>query len=453
MKEARHLRLLGATGKIRAASYQEREHLVVPVTALVQGVVHSANAEEPEFVPAEVFQFAPSGWNGRPVVGGHPVVDGNFVSANSPEVLEKECFGTVFNTSTTAEKLLFEAWIDAEKAQKSGPVGQRILERLRNNEVIEVSVGAFVEVDNTPGEYNGKQYAGSWRKIVPDHFAILDEGVTGACSVEMGCGTMRSAMVNLVTKDGIRILKSVNDEVTMNDDKPVQDKKQKFFDKFLSLFQVSDNGELTILDIEDKPVVEEVHANCGCKNKGEQVMTKEQRVQALIDSKRFLEADKEWLSAVPEDRLTALEGSQPPGANDKPNVPQPEPAPAPAPAPQPSTTVVVNGAPNPKTVEQFLEGAPSEIREAVLDGMRMNAEKKDAVIKLIKDTGRCKFQDAELKAMSINELQRLADLAGVEEPTKGISFFGVNTARPEQTSGVPSPIGLVRTLSKQDKAS
>src|SRR6266496_226176 len=39
-KVARHVHLIGATGQIRTASYEGREHLVVPVIALLEGVIH-----------------------------------------------------------------------------------------------------------------------------------------------------------------------------------------------------------------------------------------------------------------------------------------------------------------------------------------------------------------------------------------------------------------------------
>ena len=89
VESPRYVNLQGATGEIRVGTFQKRSHLVVPVVALVEGVLHPANTAQPEFVPANVIAQAPQGWNGRPVVVGHPQINNEFVSANcSPEILE-----------------------------------------------------------------------------------------------------------------------------------------------------------------------------------------------------------------------------------------------------------------------------------------------------------------------------------------------------------------------------
>ncbi|HMI90073.1 MAG TPA: hypothetical protein VK509_01865, partial [Polyangiales bacterium] len=74
MKEARCLLVQGAldTAHLRTMQFESREHLVVPVIALVEGVVHAVNSDQPEYVPGTELARAPLGWNGRPVVGDHP---------------------------------------------------------------------------------------------------------------------------------------------------------------------------------------------------------------------------------------------------------------------------------------------------------------------------------------------------------------------------------------------
>jgi hypothetical protein len=46
-------------------------------------------------------------------------------------------------------------------------------------------------LEDKKGKFGDKEYDGVWRNIVPDHLAILPEGITGACSVEDGCGAPR----------------------------------------------------------------------------------------------------------------------------------------------------------------------------------------------------------------------------------------------------------------------
>jgi len=73
----------GAMGStLRTANFDGREYVVVPVVALVEGVIHPVNSAAPELVLAEEFAKAPNGWNGRPVLWNHPRLNGRRVSAN-----------------------------------------------------------------------------------------------------------------------------------------------------------------------------------------------------------------------------------------------------------------------------------------------------------------------------------------------------------------------------------
>lgn len=202
MDEIRNVHLRGATGQIRTATYDKRNYMVVPVVALMEGVIHAINAATPEFVPLSSLSVAPQGWNGRPVVVRHPARNGRQVSANDPTVLEAQGVGSVFNARVEDTKLLCEAWIDPVKAEL---IGQgKMLDRLRAGEMIEVSVGAFVVTKNETGEHNGKPYKAVWAQVAPDHLAMLPDGI-GACSIAMGCGT-RAATAHLVTAEGFEVV-------------------------------------------------------------------------------------------------------------------------------------------------------------------------------------------------------------------------------------------------------
>lgn len=189
---ARHITaLLGPL--LREEQYMGRRHLVAPVTALVEGVIQAMNAPEPEFVAAQTFSDPKTvlGFNGRPLFYGHPLKDGDPTPGNTPELLEKAAFGTVFHTAAKKKKLTLEAWVDVEKADEVDPAIVKRLQALNKSkdEEIEVSVGVFVDMDEeATGNYRGAEYKGEWKNIVPDHLAILQEGSTGACSCDMGCG-------------------------------------------------------------------------------------------------------------------------------------------------------------------------------------------------------------------------------------------------------------------------
>lgn len=191
---------------IRTADFDHREHVVAPVIMLTEGVLHASNSPNPELVLAEEFSMAPQGWNGRPVVGNHPERGGEPISANSPEVLEAESFGLLFNTHVKGKSLHSEAWIDPRRAEQVGEDAIQVLERLKNMEVVEVSVGAFVAAEEDEGEFNGQRYMSIWREIVPDHLAMLPKGTIGACSVEMGCGSPRAARIYTLSSKGYELI-------------------------------------------------------------------------------------------------------------------------------------------------------------------------------------------------------------------------------------------------------
>lgn len=214
---ARDVHLVAAAGKIRTGQKSGREHIVMPLTALVEGVLHAVNSQYPELVLAEEFALSQSGWNGRPVMMNHPEKDGRKVSANTPGVLDESQLGQVFHSKANGRALEMEAWIDPEMARQV-PEGERLLERIQAadpNDPIEVSVGVFMVAEHTEGNYNGKPYKAIWRRIVPDHLAILSEGKTGACSVAMGCGVRYMASA----EEGYRELAPLPDNAQIETEK------------------------------------------------------------------------------------------------------------------------------------------------------------------------------------------------------------------------------------------
>lgn len=170
---------------LKTAQLNDQEHLVVPVVALVEGVLHPANAEGPELALASEFGRFPDGWNGRPVILGHPKnSEGKAVTANSPDLYNSSVVGHMFNAKISKKRLKAEMWINTKKA------GKDLLKRFKED-VVEVSTGLYAQSEETNGKYEGKTYESIWRNIVPDHLAILSEGTLGACSIEDGCGAPR----------------------------------------------------------------------------------------------------------------------------------------------------------------------------------------------------------------------------------------------------------------------
>jgi hypothetical protein len=182
---------LAQGAELRTAMFEEREHVVVPVIALLGDVVvRPLGSSGPEFVPAEELAIAPGGWNGRPVVPDHP----SSGSANEPRTLEAQAFGRLFGSRFEDGKLKTEAWLDPMRAAKVGSDAKRVIERCRAGEQVEVSVGAWVIAEKQEGTApDGTPYEFRWHSITPDHLAMLPEGAIGACDISMGCGAPRAA--------------------------------------------------------------------------------------------------------------------------------------------------------------------------------------------------------------------------------------------------------------------
>lgn len=169
-------------GKYRKETLEGRPHLVVSAAMLGEEVIEgSAGAI---FYPKEENAKDPSSWNGMPLVVYHPEMNGLFVSARSPDVFNTRKIGVVLNTSHADEKLRCEAWFDEERTRE---IDERVYDAILNERAMEISTGLGMDLDRTPGEYNGKKYVGVARNHKPDHLAILPDKI-GAYSVAMGGG-------------------------------------------------------------------------------------------------------------------------------------------------------------------------------------------------------------------------------------------------------------------------
>ena len=203
MDETRHLHLRGALGTVRTEKIDEQEFLIVPVVALMDGVIHAVNASNPERVTTETLSKAAASWNGRPLVLGHPTKNGRQCSANEPSIKSSHHFGMIFNSRMVGPKLLMDAYVDPVRAEKIG--GKQFVQDLRDGKPIEVSVGAYVQTRPEEGTHNGRAYKATWLETHGDHLAFLPGG-KGACSIDMGCGAHRAAQMYLVTAEEFKIL-------------------------------------------------------------------------------------------------------------------------------------------------------------------------------------------------------------------------------------------------------
>ncbi len=432
-KVLRFVNFTSAAGaEIRVAEFQGRKHLIVPVTALVEGVLQGINSPTPEFVPAHVIHHAPSGWNGRPVVCDHPVRNDEMVSANNPEVLEAEQFGFLFNSRAENGELLSEAWLDPDRAKLVGEKAVKICERVERKESIEISIGAFVGVLNKGGIFRGQKYGAEWESAIPDHFAMLSEGSIGACSNAMGCG-IRSYVATVRTPvTETPVAKSLRERIAEFLTALTAEEKPEELDAALS----NDPGDE---DDGDDPAA--LRTECSRHNKeGVTDMTKKERVKALITSTKnaFTEADATFLEGLADDRLAQFESAEKPA--EVPAKPEEKPAEKPAPVLTPE-----------QQEEAYLQSAPQSIRDMVGRQKAADASRKTALVTALTSKVNGAYSEDELKGMSIEQLEKLATITASQTPERdfsGVAFGRRLTAADEK---IPAPIGLVRTLQEKNK--
>lgn len=172
-------------GAVRRESHDGKDHLIVPVVAVVEGVLNGNLVLAEEFAKPHSLHA----WNGVPVPINHPTnAHGTPVSANEPSVVENSVIGRLYHVHVDGKRLKGEIWIDVAKAARLGY--QNVIESLEAGEPMEVSTGYFAELEVKQGVHANEQYVGIHRNITPDHLALLPE-TEGACNWEDGCGAPR----------------------------------------------------------------------------------------------------------------------------------------------------------------------------------------------------------------------------------------------------------------------
>ena len=457
-------------GLIRNETFQEQDHIVIPMVGLVEGVMLSANADEPALALAEEFGKHVAGWNGRPVVINHPKdTKGNPVSANSPEILENEQIGQLFNSELSDKKLKFEAWINISTAEEKGDEGKDVVERLRSGELMEISTGLFAEEEQKKGAHLGVPFDSIWRNIVPDHLALLPNGI-GACSIADGCGAPRinegkkfccipcsrgelcenerkSRFSEFLKHLGIKENRTDFDvrlalqaalgetrpnefafvHAVMNDNTFIFETWDGFFQQS---FEIEEDGTIAL---GDEPVKVRPETNFVPVKVKENNVDKTEKVNALIssDTVSFEEGDREYLEGLEEDRLDIfLKKPETPAVNDDPSNDPADPK------------------DDPITAEQYIKDAPAEVAEVLQHGMELRTQQRDHLVKGVLANSKNTFTEEELKDMPMAALEKMASLAEVDDFT---ARGGPRSIQSLDTGHAPTP-PLVFEVGKKQTA-
>ena len=292
---------------VRAARYRGEDYLIVPLVAMVgDNVVQGMNSLGPELVPTGLLAFSVPGWNGRPVLTDHPF-DGS-APANTPQTLENMSFGQIFNTKIVNGNLVTEAWLSRKQAKTLGADAQNVISRVENGEKIEVSVGAYLVMDEKSGVSGGKPYEYVWSYILPDHLAMLPKGTVGACSISAGCGTYKQKGQDL--PDEKRFMSALREFIGLD---PLDAEQAEV-----------ENDTIEQVVVESPPVAT-VSANCGCQKAdsasgdgpeaspvqptGDEMSDTKINLIGRLSANSACSLTAEQLEAASEEVLTALEAS------------------------------------------------------------------------------------------------------------------------------------------------
>ncbi|WP_105634328.1 hypothetical protein [Cronobacter dublinensis] len=178
---------------IRRETYNGREHLVLPSYTLPANVVMNGG-----LYPASEIDAHYQGLEGTLAPLGHPTVNGQFVSAFSPEGINVGHIGAWNrNVKKSGNRVYAEKWVDVQVANQSEG-GRELLERVaaieRGDDVPPIHTSVAVFLDQLEASEQQKAQGIEWvAKInAMDHDAILLHEV-GAAQPEQGVGLMVNA--------------------------------------------------------------------------------------------------------------------------------------------------------------------------------------------------------------------------------------------------------------------
>lgn len=433
MAEIRSYKISASEYEIKHDTLQGREQIIVPVVMMVEGV-HCGSAGAVYHSIGELSKFADA-WNGIPVSVQHPKDAGQFVSANSPEVIEKQVVGKIFHTHAEGEKLKAECWLDVEILKEVSP---ETYGYISNKRPLDVSIGVFTEDEQKEGEWRGEHYTSIAHNYRPDHLALLPGG-TGACSWEDGAGIrancaeiyQRIAQKFTVCSEGffniaeqLRTLLSgkgrkntdyylrevfednsfIYEEVSYNTDGSFAGPSQLY----RGTYSVDSNGAVSVDTFGIERVIQKIsYVKCNVKEEltmenNEKKMTKDEEemkkkeaagkksgggckaneliTEIITNSACFSEVDREELLTYGESMLEKILASS-----------------------KKDNALRVNSL---KTADDFLGVMPVEMKVQFEEGLKLNQERKDAIVTAIMGYSKA-YTKEELTAMSMDQLSKL----------------------------------------------
>jgi len=187
--------IVNLTAKVNAQQIRREIHagrnlIIVPSRTLPENVVMNGG-----LYPAEEIDKHYPSLEGTLAPLGHPQINGEFISAISPEGINIAHVGAFNrNVKKAGNRIYLEKWIDIDVAQRTEN-GRRLLERIEALEKgedvppIHTSVAAFIDRIEASEEEKRNGYEWIAKIYSFDHDAILLDEV-GAATPEQGVGMM-----------------------------------------------------------------------------------------------------------------------------------------------------------------------------------------------------------------------------------------------------------------------
>lgn len=196
-----HVTRLLNTKAAKKTKRNGREVIVVPSATMPDDVVMNRVK-----YPASEIKKSFSSLEKTPAPLNHPMVNGKFVSAKSPEGVNVGWIGA-WNENVRYEKgrVFLDKIIDVEVANRSDE-GKRVLEAIEKGDPIHTSTGLIAHVEMVKGQKDHDMVA---HDIEFDHDAILLD-FTGAATPEQGVGIFVNASGEV---EDITVINSIWDDV------------------------------------------------------------------------------------------------------------------------------------------------------------------------------------------------------------------------------------------------
>ncbi|MBD1228325.1 DUF2213 domain-containing protein [Xenorhabdus griffiniae] len=171
------------------------EHIVIRgVVPVVDDVVMNGG-----LYPASEINKSYQSMEGKQVPYGHPKIDGQYISADTPRAVNQFHIGAwAENVRKDGDKVVMDVKVNRRFADSTDK-GKEFLSRIddvlagNSSEPIHVSTGLLLQREQNKGKSKGKAYTWIARNMHFDHIAVLSVSEPGAATPEEGVGMFVNA--------------------------------------------------------------------------------------------------------------------------------------------------------------------------------------------------------------------------------------------------------------------